>query len=437
MFYEFCQWQVIDTPGILDHPLEDRNTIEMTAITALAHIPATILFFLDISEQCGTTIKQQSDLFHSIKALFKNKPLLVVLNKIDVRPVGDLSEEEMQLIKAMTEGIQDADAFPTSCATQEGVDAVRKRACDLLLARRVEAKVTQHKADTMANRIHVTHTQANPNRPPCIPPSVFKEKEMKEAGEEVPRRRTEKDLQEEMGGAGVWFSDDRKNFFLDVADWKYDIAPELMDGRNVSDFIDEDIMARLEELEKEEDLLLAAEGLKDTNEVLEKWKVTQSQLDDVHSRINQKKTENRVRVARNRMGQGGTDRRAMKKLTDVVEALENRGVDVNESSLRARSKGRKRLRDNDTSIARDGSLISAKKHILRATGDRSKARSKSRLELGLSKPEDRATGEFKKRKITRRLSKHGKKGEADHWIPDWKPKHLHSGKRKIGKTDRR
>ena len=32
-----------------------------------------------------------------------------------------------------------------------------------------------------------------------------------------------------------------------------------------------------------------------------------------------------VRVARNRMGQGGTDRRAMKKLTDVVEALENRG----------------------------------------------------------------------------------------------------------------
>merc|ERR1712112_785800 len=99
--------------------------------------------------------------------------------------------------------------------------------------------------------------------------------------------------------------------------------------------------------------------------------------------------------------------------TDVVEALENRGVDVNAASLRARSKGRKRLRDNDTSIARDGSLISAKKHILRATG------------------------EFKKRKVTRALSKHDKKGEADHWIPDWKPKHLHSGKRKMGKTDRR
>ncbi len=27
---------VIDTPGVLDHPLEDRNTIEMQSITALA-----------------------------------------------------------------------------------------------------------------------------------------------------------------------------------------------------------------------------------------------------------------------------------------------------------------------------------------------------------------------------------------------------------------
>ena len=36
--YRYLRWQVVDTPGILDHSLEERNTIEMQAITALAHL---------------------------------------------------------------------------------------------------------------------------------------------------------------------------------------------------------------------------------------------------------------------------------------------------------------------------------------------------------------------------------------------------------------
>lgn len=52
-------YQVVDTPGILDHPLEERNTIEMQAVTALAHLQCCVLYFIDISEQCGYTIKEQ------------------------------------------------------------------------------------------------------------------------------------------------------------------------------------------------------------------------------------------------------------------------------------------------------------------------------------------------------------------------------------------
>ena len=79
--YKYLRYQFIDTPGILDHPLEYRNTIEMPSITTLPHLKAAVLFFLDVSRACGYTISQQAALFHNIKPLFLNKPLIVVYNK--------------------------------------------------------------------------------------------------------------------------------------------------------------------------------------------------------------------------------------------------------------------------------------------------------------------------------------------------------------------
>jgi nucleolar GTP-binding protein len=42
-------------------------------------------------------------------------------------------------------------------------------------------------------------------------------------------------------------------------EWKHDIVPEILDGKNVADFVDPDILEKLEALEREEEKL-EAEG---------------------------------------------------------------------------------------------------------------------------------------------------------------------------------
>ena len=67
----------------------------------MAHLRAAVLYIVDISEQCGFTIAQQAALFHSIRPLFANKPLLIVANKTDVTSPDSLSEADKALIAEM------------------------------------------------------------------------------------------------------------------------------------------------------------------------------------------------------------------------------------------------------------------------------------------------------------------------------------------------
>lgn len=69
------------------------------------------------------------------------------------------------------------------------------------------------------------------SRPPVIPPGVAEARARRDAGD---KRKTEKDLQEEQGGAGVYNSDVRKLYDLKDPAWRYDIMPEIMNGKNVS-----------------------------------------------------------------------------------------------------------------------------------------------------------------------------------------------------------
>lgn len=58
---------------------------------------------------------------------------------------------------------------------------------------------------------------------------------------------------------------DAENYILANEEWKGDIIPEIMDGKNIADFIDPDIAEKLEALEREEEIL-EAEGFYEENE---------------------------------------------------------------------------------------------------------------------------------------------------------------------------
>lgn len=289
MDYKYLRWQVIDTPGILDHPLEEMNTIEMQAITALAHLRSAVLYFMDLSEQCGYSIEAQVQLFNSIKPLFTNKPTFLVINKIDAARLEDLDESRSSLVHSIVEEsngkIQIAEI---STFTDLGIMELKQKACDTLLSSRVETKARGSKGDSILNRLHVATPikRDDVERVPFIPESIRNGTRKKFDPEDPNRRITERDIQEQHGGAGVHNIDMKKNYILADDEWKYDKIPEIYEGKNVADFIDPDILTSLENLEREEEKL-EADGFYDESD--EEIDDEQEELKQVAQAIKQRK----------------------------------------------------------------------------------------------------------------------------------------------------
>jgi len=96
---------------------------------------------------CSYSIADQIKLFASIKPLFKNKPLILILNKTDIKPFKDLKTEEKEQLESLAKELNTY-MIQMSNITGDGVADVKSAACDILLQYREAEnnKTTKNKA---------------------------------------------------------------------------------------------------------------------------------------------------------------------------------------------------------------------------------------------------------------------------------------------------
>ncbi len=80
----YQRFQILDTPGLLDRPMEKRNKIERQAIAALRYLATAVLFLLDPSETCGFPLDAQLRLLDAVRETFPDVPVIVLENKADL-----------------------------------------------------------------------------------------------------------------------------------------------------------------------------------------------------------------------------------------------------------------------------------------------------------------------------------------------------------------
>ncbi|KAF2556115.1 hypothetical protein F2Q68_00017883 [Brassica cretica] len=148
--------QVID--GVLDKPVFGDCDVVVDAL-ALHLGDAIVLFFLDVSGTCGYSVADQVVFFHSVKAVFVDRPLLIVCDESDLMQV---SEEDWRLIEEMGGGVGEEEVgFKISdLRSEEGVISVKNVACERLLYQSGRLScISLEEARVMRNKYIVAHQE--------------------------------------------------------------------------------------------------------------------------------------------------------------------------------------------------------------------------------------------------------------------------------------
>jgi nucleolar GTP-binding protein len=110
--------QIMDSPGILDRPLEDRNNIELQAILALRLISDIIIFVFDPTPASGYSVESQINLYEEVKEKFIKDKDIEIINVFNKKDLASKSEIE-DLKNAL--GFTDEDFYITNALTGENL----------------------------------------------------------------------------------------------------------------------------------------------------------------------------------------------------------------------------------------------------------------------------------------------------------------------------
>jgi nucleolar GTP-binding protein len=98
-FSQLCQ--VMDSPGLLVRPDEERNEMEALTLAAMQHLPTAVCYVMDLSGGAGdkcSAIEDQLSLRREMRQRFPRRPWIDVVSKYDLGVVDGVLEQLEEIL---------------------------------------------------------------------------------------------------------------------------------------------------------------------------------------------------------------------------------------------------------------------------------------------------------------------------------------------------
>ncbi|KAM3685633.1 hypothetical protein ACB098_11G136100 [Castanea mollissima] len=143
--FNYQNFQVTDTPGLLMRCDEDRNNLEKLTLAVLSHLPTAILYVHDLSGECGTSPSDQFVIYKEIKERFGGHLWLDVVSKCDLlhkSPVVFITDDDnpdhVELARYRKLGPDGA--IHVSIMSKAGLNELKVRVHELLTSQMAKIK---------------------------------------------------------------------------------------------------------------------------------------------------------------------------------------------------------------------------------------------------------------------------------------------------------